>query len=55
MKTVTLYDDSINIYNVPVGICNKLTSVDESKSEEKSQHSLICPGESISKKEPSKI
>ena len=55
MTTVTCYDDSQNIYNVPVGQCNELTSVDESKYEKKRQNSLICPGESISKKEPSKI
>ena len=55
MTTVIRDDDSRNIYAVPVGRCNELTSVDEYKHEEKCQNSLIFPGESISKKEPSKI
>ena len=55
MTTVTRDDDSKNIYTAPVGRCNQQTSVDESKYEEKHQNTLIFPGESISKKEPSKI
>ena len=55
MTTVTRDNDSRNMYTVPVGRYNELTSVDESKYEEKRQNALICPGESISKKEPSKI
>ena len=47
MATVTWDDESLNIYTVPVGQCNELTSVDESKYEEKSQNSFICPGEYI--------
>ena len=50
MKTVTCHDDSQNIYNVPVGICNQQTSYDESKYEEKRNSALIGPGKSISKK-----
>ena len=52
---VTCDDDSRNIYTVPIGRCNQKTSVGESKYEEKLQNALICPSESISKKEPSKI
>ena len=55
VTTVTRDDDSRNIYTVPVGRCNELTSFDESKYEEKRHNSLICPGESISKKELRKI
>ena len=47
VKTVTCYEDSKNIYTVTIGRCNQLTSIDESKYEEKRHHSLICPGESI--------
>ena len=50
VTTVTCDDGNLNIYTVPVVQCNELTSVDESKYEEKRQHSLICPGESIPKK-----
>ena len=55
MTTVTRDDDRQNIYTGPVGWFNELTSVDESKYEEKRQNELICPDGSISKKEPSKI
>ena len=55
VTTVTRDDESPNIYTVPVGRYNLQTSVDESKYEEIHQNSIICPGESISKKEPSKI
>ena len=55
MKTVTLDDDSQNIYTVPVVRCNQQTSVEESKYEEKGNNTLIFSGEYISKKEPSKI
>ena len=55
MTTVTRDEYSRNLYNVPVGQCNELTSVDEYKYEEKRQHSLICPGEYISKKKLCKI
>ena len=55
MTTVTRDDDSPNIYTVPFGRCDLQTSVDESKYEEINRNVLICPGESISKKEPSKI
>ena len=47
VTTVTCDDDSPNIYTVPVVRCNKLTSVNESKYEEKRHNSLICTGESI--------
>ena len=50
MKTLTRDDDSWNIFTVPVGRSNELKSVDDYKYEEKCQHSLICPGESISNK-----
>ena len=52
---VTSDDDSQNIYTIPVGQCNELTSVDDSKYEEKRQNALIVTGESISKKELNKI
>ena len=52
---VTRDDDSPNIYAISVGWCDLKTSVDESKSEEIHQNALTCSGESISKKEPSKI
>ena len=52
---VTHYDESRNIYNVTVIRCNELKLFDVSKYEERRQNSLICPGESIKKKEPSKI
>ena len=55
MTTVTRDYDSQNIYTVPVGQCNQQTSVEESKYEKKRKNALIVPGESISKKEPSKI
>ena len=55
MTTVTRDDYSENIYTVPVGRCNQQTSVEESKYEEKRKNALIVPGESISKKELSKI
>ena len=55
MTTVTSDDDSQNIYTVTVGRCNEPTSVDESEYEEKRENLFICPGESIPKKEPSKI
>ena len=55
MTKVTCDEKSPNIYTVSVGQCNELTSVDESKYEDKRQNTLICPGESISKKEPIKI
>ena len=55
MTTVTHDDDSENMHTVPVGRWNELTSVDESKYEDKFQNALICPGESISKKELIKI
>ena len=55
MTTVTRYDDTQHIYTVPVGRSNEMKSVDEYKYEEKCQHSLICPGESISNKEQSRI
>ena len=55
MTTVTYDDDSQNIYTVPVILCNQQTSVEESKYEEKCKNVLIVLGESISKKEPSKI
>ena len=50
VTTVTHDDDIQNMYTVPVWQCNELTSVDESKYEEKRQNSLICPSEYISKK-----
>ena len=52
---VTRDDDSQNIYTLPVGRCNQQTSVEYSKYEDKRKNSFIVPGESISKKEPSKI
>ena len=55
MTTVKRDDDIQNIYTVPVGRCNEHSSYDESKYEEKRKNALIGPGESISKKEPSKI
>ena len=55
MTTVTLDDESPNIYTVPVGRYDIQKSVDESKYEEIHQNVLICPGGSISKNEPSKI
>ena len=55
MTTVTRDDDSQNIYTVSFGRCNLQTSVDESKYEKIHHNPLICPDESISKKEPSKI
>ena len=55
MTVVTRDDDSPNIYTVPVGRCNLQTSVDDSKYKEIHQNDLICLGQSISKKEPSKI
>ena len=44
MTTVTRDDDSQNIYTVPVGICNKHTSVEDSKYEKKHKNVLIVPG-----------
>ena len=55
MTTATCDDDSQNIYNVPVGRCNKHTSVEDYKYEDKRMIALIVTGEYISKKEPSKI
>ena len=55
MTRVTRDDYSRNVYTVRIGGCNVLTSVDESKYEEKRQNLLICPGEYISKNEPNKI
>ena len=55
MTTVTSDDGSLNIHTVPFGRCNQQTAVEESKYEEKRKNALIGPGESISKKEPSKI
>ena len=55
MTTVTRDDESQNIFTVPVGRCNEQISVDVYKYEEKRKNALIGPGESISKKEPSKI
>ena len=55
VTTVTHDDGSPNIYTVPVRQYNLQTSVDESKYEEIHQNARICLGESISKKEPSKI
>ena len=52
---VTRDDDSENMYTVPVGRYNEQTSVEESKYEEERNNALTVPGESISKKEPSKI
>ena len=46
---VTCDDNSQNIYTVPIGRWNQQTSVEEPKSE------LNITGESISKKEVSKI
>ena len=53
MTKVTHDDDNQNNYTEPVGRCNKQTSVEESKYEEKHKNSLMVPGESISNKEPS--
>ena len=55
VTTVTHDDDSQHAYTVPVERFNKQTSVKESKYEEKRKSALIVPGESIPKKEPSKI
>ena len=55
MTTVTCYDESPNIYTVPVGQFNIHTSVDESKYEEIHHNALIVLGGYISKKEPRKI
>ena len=55
MKTLTCDDYIPNIYTVPVGRCDLQTSVYEPKYEEIHQNTLIFPGESISKKELSKI
>ena len=55
MTTATGDDESPNIYTVPVGRYNLLTSVDESKYEDIHQNALMFPGAYISKKEPSKI
>ena len=52
MKTVTHDDYSKKTYTVPVGRCNKQTSVEECKYEEKYKSILIVPGEYIPKKEP---
>ena len=55
VTSVTRDDDSQNMYTVPVGRCNKHTSVEESKFEEKRKSELIVPVEYTSKKKPSKI
>ena len=55
MTTVTHDDESQNIYTVPVGQCNQHISFEEYTYEEKPKSVLIVPGESISKKELSKI
>ena len=55
VTTVTHDDETPDIYTAPVGRYNLQTSVDESKYEEIHQNARICLGESISKKEPSKI
>ena len=55
VTTVTRDDETPEIYTAPVGRYNLQTSVDESKYEEIHHNARICPGESISKKEPSKI
>ena len=55
VKTVTLDDDSQNIYTVPVVWWNQQASAEESKYEYERKNALIVPGEYISKKEPSKI
>ena len=47
VTTVTRDDGSRNIYTVPVGQCNELTSVDESNYEEKRQNVLVYTGEYI--------
>ena len=52
---VTRDDESQNIYNVPVELCNEQTSDYEYKYEEKRKNALIGPGEFISNKEPRKI
>ena len=55
MTRVTRDNDSPNINNVPVGLCNLQRSVNESKYEDIHQNALTYPAESISRKEPSKI
>ena len=55
MTTVTCDDENQNISTVTVGKCNQLTSVEDSKYDNKRKNALIVPGESLSKKEPRKI
>ena len=55
MTTVTRDDDSQNIYTGLLGKYNQQTSYDGSEYEEKRNNALFDPGESISKKKPSKI
>ena len=55
LTTVPRDDDSTNMYTVNVGQCNIQTSVDKTEYEDIHQNALICPGESISEKEQSKI
>ena len=52
---VTRYDDSPNIYTVPVARYDLQTSVHESKYEEIHQNAVFCPVEYIQKEEPNKI
>ena len=52
---VTRDDESRNVYTLPIGQCNQLTTFEESKFEKKCKSALINPGEYISKQEPSKI
>ena len=44
VTTVTHDDEIQNNYTVPVGQCNELTSVNESKYEEIRHNALNCPG-----------
>ena len=44
---LTRDDHSQNIYTLPVGRCNELTSVDDSEYEEKPKSILVVPDGSI--------
>ena len=47
VTTVIIYDDSQDIYTVPVGRYNKHTSVEDPKYEDKPNSALIVPNQSI--------
>ena len=54
MTKLTRNDENRNIYTVPVERFNQQTTFEESNFDKKPKSTLIVPGTSIPKKEPSK-